>query len=307
MVIETEALTKRYGAISALADCSLRVRPGEVFGLLGPNGAGKTTLLRLLLGFVRPTSGSAFINGLDCVHRSLEVRRQVAYLPGEARLFRRMRGRDILRFFADMRPGGSRADAVRMAERLELDVSRRVSAMSTGMRQKLALAVTLSTAAPLLILDEPTSNLDPTVRGTVLELIGEVRRSGRTVLFSSHVLSEVEHVCDRVGILRAGRLVHTQVMSELRQRHRILASVRGPLPEAPALVNGPLSYEVDESGRVVMETPGALSPLLGWLSTLPLEQVQIEPLGLRAVYDRFHGSEPTANEPDNVPGGTSDA
>ena len=160
--------------------------------------------------------------------------------------------------------------------------------MSTGMRQKLALVAALATDASLVILDEPTSNLDPTVRGTVLELVEEARGQGRTVLFSSHVLSEVEQVCDRVAILRAGELVHTQVMSDLRRRHRIHAIVRGAFPETPPEFDHQLQIRSRGDGRVTIETPGELSPLLGWLSTLPLDEVRIEPVGLRGVYDEFH-------------------
>lgn len=287
-VVVTNQLTKRYGDVTALSDCSLSICRGEVFGLLGPNGAGKTTLLRLLLGYLRPTSGSATIQGHDCCRHSLEVRRQVAYLPGEARLFRQMVGREVLHFFADARGCEQFESAIRMADRLDLDLRRRVSSMSTGMRQKLALVASLATAASLVILDEPTSNLDPTIRSQVQELVEEIRDSGRTVLFSSHVLSEVEQVCDRVAILRAGELVHTQVMSELRRRHRIYATLQGTLPPAPPEFDGQLTICSGADDQVTIETPGELSPLLGWLSTLPLEEVRIEPVGLRAVYDTFH-------------------
>ncbi len=287
-VVITNRLTKRYGEVTALCDCSLSICRGEAFGLLGPNGAGKTTLLRLLMGYLRPTAGSATILGHDCHRHSLSVRRDVAYLPGETRLFRQMRGREVLQFFADVRGGTPFDRAVSLADRFDLDIRRRVSNMSTGMRQKLALVATLATGASLVILDEPTSNLDPTVRGTVQELVEEIRAGGRTVLFSSHVLSEVEQVCDRVAILRAGKLVHTQVMSELRRRHRIFATLRGALPETPPEFDGQLAIHAGADGQVTIETPGELSPLLGWLSTLPLEAVRIEPLGLRAVYDTFH-------------------
>ncbi len=216
MLITIESLTKRYGNLTALDDCTFCVAEGEVLGLIGPNGAGKTTLMRLLLGFLRPTSGKAAIAGLDCTRRSLEVRRLVAYLPGEPRLSRQMRGRRILRFYCSLRRSASLALAEHIAERLELDLSRRVALMSTGMRQKLAIALTLAANTPLLILDEPTSNLDPTVRAEVLRLVAEARQSGRTVIFSSHILSEVEQICDRVAILRRGQLVHTQQMDEAR-------------------------------------------------------------------------------------------
>ena len=287
MQIETEHLTKRYRRVTALRDCSLAIPGCEVFGLLGPNGAGKTTLLRLLLGHLRPTCGSARVGRWDCVRESLQVRRQVAYLPGEVRLFRRMRGSGVLKFFARVRPEGSWQRARRVADRLQLDLSRRVASMSTGMRQKLALAAVFSCDTPLLILDEPTSNLDPTMRGNVMDMVKEAHNAGRTVLFSSHVLPEVEQVCDRVGILCDGALVHTQVMSELRRRHRIHAHLRGPVPTPPPGEES-LSIQTDTAGNMVMETSGDLAALLGWLATLPLAAVRIEPVGLRAVYERYH-------------------
>ncbi len=291
MLIETHGLTKRYGTVAALEDCTLGVRRGEVYGLLGPNGAGKTTLLRLLLGFLTPTSGAALIDGLDCHRQSVRVRRLVSYLPGEVRLFRQMRARKVLKLFAELRPEGDFRKSLALAARLELNLSRRVSAMSTGMRQKLAMAATMAADTPLLVLDEPTTNLDPTIRGVVLELVTEARESGRTVLFSSHVLSEVEQVCDRVGFLRGGRLVRTQTMSELNSRHRIRAVLAGPMPSVPASLDGELSIRSDEDGHVIIETPGELSPLLSWLSTLPLDRMNVEPIGLRSLYDQLHGEQ----------------
>jgi ABC-2 type transport system ATP-binding protein len=288
VIVETHQLTKLYGPLAALVDCSLGVDPGEVYGLLGPNGAGKTTLIRILLGYLRPTSGWARIAGLDCRRQSVAVRRQVAYLPAEASMFPHMRGREALAFFAEIRPGGDRSRSLKLAERLELDLSRRVSFMSTGMKQKLALAATLAAGTPLFILDEPTANLDPTVRATVLAMVGEARAEGKTVLFSSHVLSEVEEICDRVVILRAGRLVHTQAMSQLRLQHRIVASLKGALPAVPEELRGQLAIVRRTDSEAIFETSGELAPLLGWLATLPLADVRIEPVGLRAIYDRYH-------------------
>lgn len=288
MLVETQDLTKIYGTVAALRHCTLGVEAGEVFGLLGPNGAGKTTLIRLLLGYLRPTAGSARVDGIDCRRHSVAVRRKVAYLPAEASLFPNMSGVDVLRFFAEIRPGGDLQKSLFLAGRLELDLTRRVSFMSTGMRQKLALAATLAADTPLYILDEPTANLDPTVRATVLAMVAEARQRGSTVMFSSHVLSEVEEVCDRVSILRAGQPVHTQVMSQLRQQHRILATLNGPMPQIPPALLGQFVLRQLSREEVVIETPGELAPLLGWLSTLPLGDVRIEPIGLRAIYDRFH-------------------
>ena len=288
MLVRTDSLTKRYGGFTALDGCTLGVPAGETFGLLGPNGAGKTTLLRLLLGYVRPTAGSASVAGCDAVADPLGVRRQTAYLPGEARLFRRMTGHGVLDFFAALRPDCRRGAAVAVADRLGLDCGRQVARMSTGMRQKLALAVVLATDAPLVILDEPTANLDPTARAEVLDLVREAKRAGRTVMFSSHVLSEVEDVCDRVVILRGGRLVHDERLDRIRRGHRITARLAAPFAGVPAALADRVRATATAAGRVVLEADDSLAGLLGWLATLPVEEMQVEPVGLAAVYDRFH-------------------
>ena len=222
-IVRIERLTKRYGDFNALSDCCLGVRRGEVFGLLGPNGAGKTTLIRLMLGFLQPTSGRCLVDGFDPRLDGVGLRQRVAYLPGDARLPRHMRGGGVLRFFAEMHPSGDLDRSLAIADRLELQTRRRVGFMSTGMRQKLALSVVLGLSTPLLILDEPTANLDPTIRATVLDLVLTARDAGRTVIFSSHVLSEIEDTCDRVAFLRHGKLAHELAMADLFQRHRITA------------------------------------------------------------------------------------
>jgi ABC-2 type transport system ATP-binding protein len=287
-LVETESLTKRYGDFLALDQCTLRVNAGEVFGLLGPNGAGKTTLIRLLLGFLQPTSGTAYVDRLDCFRQSVHVRQRVAYLPAEARLYRRMRGSEVLRFFAELRgPTGNLRRARQLAERLNLDVSRRVALMSTGMRQKLALVSALSHDAEILILDEPTGSLDPNVRSEVLQIVRELREVGRTILLSSHVLSEVEEVCDRVVIVRQGQLVHTQLLRDLRRRHRVLARWTGTLPSIPD--GWQQRVRVERAGdQLSIETEGELAELLPWLAGLSLEGLTVEPFGLRSVYDQFH-------------------
>ncbi len=291
-IIETHSLGKRYRDVTALADCTLEVERGEVFGLLGPNGSGKTTLIRLLMGFLRPTTGTATIDGLDCYRQSVAVHSRVAYLPGDARLFRRMRGRDVLRFFSDVRPGGDYRRALALAERLKIDLSRQVAVCSTGMRQKLALAAALSAQTPLLILDEPTASLDPTMRIELVAMVREAKAAGRTVVFSSHVLSEVEEACDRVAILREGRLVHVQDMARLARQHRIRAQLSGPLAPVPEALAGQLQLTANGQRQITIETPGDLAPVLGWLAQLPLDEVLVEPLGLRAIYDRFHAQVP---------------
>lgn len=295
MLIQAASLSKlygnkRYGTFKALDQCSFEAPRGEVLGLLGPNGAGKTTLLRLLMGFLKPTNGTATIDGLDCYRQSVAVHHRLTYMPGDARFSRKLSGRQWLDFFAQLRPTATR-DAVRqLTERLELDDSRPVGQMSTGMRQKLALASTLAPDVPLVVLDEPTSNLDPTARRGVLQLLGEAKEVGKTVLFSSHVLSEVEEICDRVIILQQGRLVETIRMSEMRSQHRIKAKLTSPLTPPRGNLAQQLQIEQDDQQSVTILTEGALEPLLGWLAEQPLAKLQIEPIGLRAAYERHHPS-----------------
>lgn len=290
-LVQTDSLTKRYGTFTALDDCSLSIQRGQVFGLLGPNGAGKSTLIRLLLGFTNPTSGSATINGLDCHGQRCAVHQYVSYLPGDARLFRMMRGKGVLKFFSDLREDASFEQALAIADLLELDLSRMVGFMSTGMRQKLALSIAMSSPVPLLILDEPTSNLDPTVRGEVLKLILEAKQHGRTIIFSSHVLSEIEEVCDRVAILRKGKLVHQQAMSELLSQHRINARLENDVPPLPENLKSSVTMR-REDDRIQIEIPGDLPDLLpqvmNWLAEGQLKDMHVQPIGLRSVYDKFH-------------------
>jgi ABC-2 type transport system ATP-binding protein len=288
-VIETRELTKRFGDFTALDQCTLQVQRGEVFGLLGPNGAGKSTLIRLLLGFMQPTSGAALVAGLDCYRDRLRVHQQLSYLPGDARLFRAMNGRQVLRFFSQVRSDCNLDRALQVAQRLDLNLRRWVGFMSTGMRQKLALTATLAVEQPLLILDEPTANLDPTVRGEVLKMVLEARSAGRTVLFSSHVLSEIEEVCDRVAILRSGRLVYEQCMSALKQRYRITLRQSAAAQKLTPDVAQWLEPQGIENGFGHYLTTAGLSEVLTALHRGGLEVVHVQPEGLRAIYERYHG------------------
>ncbi len=285
-IIQTVGLTKHYRSVKALTDFSCQIERGQVIGLLGPNGSGKSTLVRLLLGFLKPTAGSARIMNADCLTQSVEVQKHVAYLPGDARLFRTMRGRDVLDFFGSIRGKSTLDQATTIARQLELDLSRWVAFMSTGMRQKLALAVVLALDTPVLILDEPTANLDPSVRHEVLDLVGEAKSHGRTVIFSSHVLSEIVDVCDRVFILRSGRLVHEQNLRHLDEQHQIIAQMDGPLPTMPAEIRH--LKRSDQPLKMMADNAMELSAVLRWLSSCPVNQVQIRPFDLRSIYDQFH-------------------
>lgn len=290
-IVQTEGLSKQYGSFHALDDCKLSVHEGEVFGLLGPNGSGKTTLIRLLMGYLKPTRGWGKIDGLDCYSDSVAVHARLSYLPAEVRLFSNMRGRDVLRFFAHMHPSGDYHRAIALADRLELDLSRMVAFCSTGMKQKIALVATMAARTPLVILDEPTSALDPTIRREVMALLNEAKKDGRTVIFSSHVLSETEATCDRVCILRKGRLVHTEALASIKREHRIRARLTGAFPEIPSALRGDVEVLESNESEVVIQTAGDVASLFGWLGTLPIDQVRIDPISLQAVYDRYHGTQ----------------
>ena len=305
MIVSSENLSKSYGTFRALTDCNICVESGEVFGFLGPNGAGKTTFLRTLLGFIKPTSGQACIAGFDCSSQSVRVREKTAYLPGEARLFRRMRGHHVLDFFSRLRADCNRKKCATIAERLQLDCQRQVSRMSTGMRQKLALSMVLAIDCPLIILDEPTANLDPSAGAEVLELVLEARNTGRTVIFSSHVLSEIESTCDRVVIMRDGHIAHEQSIATLRRRHRICAQLTGPLTQIPESLTGSISVVQESASDVVLESTDSLTRVLDWLSGLPLSELKIEPVGLSVVYDRYHREDGRHNDTASLPHHTS--
>jgi len=294
-MIVIEGLTKRYGATLALADLDLEVRQGEVFGLLGPNGSGKTTAIRLLLGLLRPTSGRAAVAGHDCWRQSLAVRRMVSYLPGELRMFGAMSGLGMLRFLSDLRDGQGLDRAVVIAERvMKLNLRRKVRTYSTGMKQKLALAQAFADPVDLLILDEPTSALDPSVRGDVLGLVADARAQGQTVIFSGHVLSEVEQVADRVAIMRRGRLMHLEDMRARRNLRMLLLRFADGLPQD---VPDELELTVKErnDSTLLLEHRGAVGPLLDWLGTQEIADIAIGTEDLRTLYDQFHGP----NAPDD--------
>jgi ABC-2 type transport system ATP-binding protein len=288
-LLVADKLTKDYGSFRALDDMNLSLARGEVFGLLGPNGSGKSTALRLMLGFLRPTLGRAAIAGFDCWSQGVEARRRVAYLPGELRLYEAMTGRRLVKFLAELRGDAVTPAVDALAKRLDIDIDRPLVQMSSGMKRKVALLTVLVPDVPLIILDEPTNTLDPTMRDELLEQLRQAKTRGQTVLFSSHVLHEAEAVCDRVGILRQGKLVHLQAMSELREGRVVHARVPGTVP-----FKGPdgerLSPDVLTSdGRLHLTWRGPLPPLLHWLAEHALDDLRVEPLGLGPIYRKYHG------------------
>jgi len=213
--IEAQGLTKDYGNGRGIFDLDLTVADGEVFGFLGPNGAGKTTTIRQLMGLIHPTRGSARIFGLDCDRDSVAVKRKVGYCPGELPQFGGWRGSEIVAYVAGLRGDVDNATIKALAERLDLDLGRKYREYSHGNKQKLALVLAFMHKPRLVILDEPTSGLDPLVQQEFYGIVRDARSAGSTIFVSSHVLSEVEHICDRVGIVREGRLATVSKLEEL--------------------------------------------------------------------------------------------
>ncbi len=213
--IETQGLTKDYGNGRGIFDLDLMVKDGEVFGFLGPNGAGKTTTIRLLMGLIHPTRGSARIFGLDCDRDSVAVKRKVGYCPGELPQFGGWRGSEIVSYVAGLRGDVEDTSIKALAERLDLDLGRKYREYSHGNKQKLALVLAFMHKPPLAILDEPTTGLDPLVQQEFYAIVRDARAAGSTIFVSSHVLSEVEHICDRVGIVRDGRLATVSKLDDL--------------------------------------------------------------------------------------------
>jgi ABC-2 type transport system ATP-binding protein len=232
--VETAGLTKYYGSHRGVVDLDLVVEPGQVFGFLGPNGAGKTTAMRLLLDFLRPSAGTARVLGLDSRADSIRIRRRVGYLAGDVALYERLTGRALCTWLASLR-GGAGSDRIDgLADRLGLDLERPISDLSTGNRQKVALVQAFMHEPELLVLDEPTAGLDPLVQHTFQQMVAEVAAAGRTVFLSSHVLDEVERTCDRVGIIREGRLAAVEDMGTLRRRALREVTIRFSAPVDPA-------------------------------------------------------------------------
>jgi ABC-2 type transport system ATP-binding protein len=256
--IQAESLTKRYGETLALDGLDLSIEPGEVYGYLGPNGAGKTTTIRLLLGIHRPTRGRAELFGIDAWADPVEAHRRVAYVSGEPFLWPGMTGAETVEFLARLHGGTDRAYRDELVQRFELDTKKKVRALSKGNRQKVQLVAALATRADLLVLDEPTSGLDPLMEMAFRECVREAKERGQAVFLSSHILSEVEALCDRVGILREGRLVDQGTLAELRhlstQTVEVTFSDRAPqLPPLPGVqVNpaGPNALRFEVSGSV---------------------------------------------------------
>lgn len=301
-VIEIKGLSKTYGSGSgqtaALRNLNLKVHQGEIFGYLGPNGAGKTTTIRMLIDLIRPTSGSASIFGMDVRTHSVEIHRRIGFLPGELSLWEGRTGQQIIHYVASIH--GDTKGIVKQADefgkRLQLDTSKRVRDLSSGNKRKLGLVLAMMHSPDLLILDEPTNGLDPLVQQTFHEMMDEFRDKGKTVFLSSHILSEVQAICDRAGILRDGDLKAVESIEKLMnvEFHWVDVQFRDAVPEGLAgkLQQSGAISNVDVNGsRVKMRLVGDFDPLLRLLSDGYVKDLRVEEPSLEEIFLAYYSEE----------------
>lgn len=287
--ISIEGLTKRFGRTVAVDDLSLLVAPGEVFGFLGPNGAGKSTTIRLLLGLIRPTAGRVRVFG-DLAGDVRVAHRHLAYVPADVALWPTLTGAEILELLARVGPGVDSAYRTELVDRFALELDKPGRTYSTGNRQKVALVAAFATRAPLLVLDEPTSGLDPLMEREFRHCIAEARERGQTVFLSSHQLGEVEAVCDRVGILRAGRLVEIATLADLRRLRRTVVEVSYQ-GDAPSLVDveGVLAVEPLAGHRLRFTLSGPPGPTLRALADAEVTALSFREPTLEEIFLDYYG------------------
>jgi len=299
VVISTHALTKHYGSIQALTDLTLDVRQGEIFGFLGPNGAGKSTTIRTLLGYLHATRGAGSVLGLDIGSQSVEIRRRTGYLPGGIALYDSLTGTEVLDYLVDLQ-GREPHRRTELCDRLELSAAvlkRRVRDYSRGMRQKIGVVQALQHDPELAILDEPTEGLDPLMQHAFYAILDDLRSEGRTVFFSSHVLSEVERLCDRVAIIRAGHLMAIHDVAGLlaRRRRRVTLRWHGAAPD-PTTLPGLSDAQVDGT-RIIGTLSGDVAGFIRSIASPNLDDLTIEPASLEEAFLEYYATEaPEAEE-----------
>ena len=315
--LTTNGLTKRYGhrelpihrpghrptgEVRALEDLTIAVREGEIFGFLGPNGAGKSTTIRLLLGYLHPTAGSATVLGRDIVSDSVEIRRRVGYLPGGIALYDSLSGERLLDYLGELtgRPSVRRAELLDRLELSERTLRRPVRDYSRGLRQKIGIVQALQQDPELAVLDEPTEGLDPLMQRAFYGILDDLRAAGRTIFFSSHILSEVERVCDRVAIVRRGRLVALEDVASLLERRKRNVELRVAGDDVPVLdgVPGVSAVGRTADGRVTCQLEGDVGPFLAALGGHHVVDLTIEPAHLEEAFlELYEDAEPDGGDP----------
>jgi beta-exotoxin I transport system ATP-binding protein len=294
-VIECRKLSKRYGRspVYALEDLSIEVRPGEVYGFLGPNGAGKSTTIRTLLNFIQPSGGSASILGKDIVKDSVAIRRSVGYLSSDMSMYPKMTGRAFLAYLSELQPATKPAFRQELAKRLKTDLNKRLGDLSRGNRQKVAIIQAFMHQPAVLILDEPSSGLDPLMQETFYELLNESKQRGAAVFMSSHILSEVQKICDRVGIIRDGRLVAERDIAEMVKEaaHTFEITFAGPPPLADLRKVAGVEVAARDGHDVTVHLRGELTPLLAELARHDVTKLDARQLDLEEMFMHFYGGQ----------------
>lgn len=290
-LIQTEHLTKSYGRVTALNDLSLTVNQGEIFGYLGPNGAGKTTTIKMLLDLIRPTAGRASLFGLDANRDSLAIRKRIGFVPGELHLWDNQTSMQIIRYFGKVRGGVDMNYVRQLAERLEFDLNKKVRAYSTGNKRKIGLILAMMNKPELLILDEPTSGLDPLMQQIFNQMMIEAKSAGQTVFLSSHVLSEVQAICDRVGILREGKLQTVERVSQLTHVdfRWVTFTFRDAAPTASlAQIAGVSDVQIDGKS-MKLRLYGDFDPILRAVQDRYIEDIRVQEPTLEEVFLTYYG------------------
>lgn len=288
-VIVLDRLTKRYGKHRGIEDISFSVNEGEIFGFIGPNGAGKSTTIRTLMGLLKPTGGNASIFGLDCGQHAAEIARNVGYLPSENCYYNELRVREMLQYTAELYGMDCRERTAELAERLDLDPSRRIRELSLGNRKKVGIVSALLSSPRLLIMDEPTSGLDPLIQQTFYEILREENRRGMTIFLSSHVLSEVQRLCDRVAILREGKLAGLQSMEELRENgyKKISLTAKNPIEKDFFSLPGVANLKQADASASFMFSGNTMT-IMDRLHRLELEDIFIEEPSLEEIFLHYY-------------------
>lgn len=290
-VMILEELTKRYGKHRGIDHISFSVNPGEIFGFIGPNGAGKSTTIRTLMGLLKPTSGNASIFGLNCSQEAARIAKDVGYLPSENCYYNNMTVKEMLLYTAELYGMNSHSRMNILAERLNLDLSRRISDLSLGNKKKVGIVSALLPTPKLLIMDEPTSGLDPLIQQTFYDLLKEENESGTTIFLSSHVLSEVQRLCDRVAILREGKLVGVQSMKTLRENgyKKISLTAKSPISEDFFSIPGTANYgQNKEKTSASFMFNGSPMTIMEKLHQLELEDILIEEPSLEEIFLHYY-------------------
>lgn len=293
--ISIQKLSKRYGRSQtyALRDLSLAVMPGEIYGFLGPNGAGKSTAIRLLMNFIQPSGGSATILGQDIVKDSVNIKRSIGYLSSDAGMYRKMTGGQFLDYMSELQPAVSAAYRKELVKRLKADPRKRLGELSRGNRQKIGIIQAFMHQPQILILDEPTSGLDPLMQEEFYELVKESKQRGASVFTSSHILSEVQKMCDRVGIIREGKLVGERKIAEMAAEAAQTFDITfaGPPPLAKLnKING-VQTTLQEGNSVTLHLHGKLAPLFTELAKHDVTAIDTRQLDLEEVFLRFYHDE----------------